>query len=488
MAPVYYIALGNQPGYHRRSPKLNNTENLLMKQGVRFRGALAALLTVFACFAAEAQSDAQALDRARALLAAGNAKQAFAELEPLQGKLSGMPEYDYLLGVAALDSGRIDEAIIAFERVLALVPNHAGAQMDLARAYYAAGSFDLAESAFVKLRDASPPPAAQAAITRYLDAIRARRTQAQAGWTSFGELGLGYDSNLTGVPTNFGAAAQQSFNLIGIDATGNAIKRKAPFVQGAIGTEYTRPVGGGWSVFAGGDLRGRAYRKEHDFNTFAADVRAGGARNDGPNQWRFMGSYLEYRQEGDAPGDPKPTNDRRMAGASVDWRRALDSKTQVGLGVQYNAVRFPENKVEDFNQVFLSVSYLHTFERKGVPLLYLTGFVSDDRATNTLFDGVTTKSKNLAGTRAFLQYSLGAKTQVFGGLGVIVRRDKDSFARSTEVEKGRDVFSEASTGLLWSFREKCALRLLYAYTHNSSNIDIYDFNRHEISSNIRCEF
>jgi hypothetical protein len=201
-----------------------------------------------------------------------------------------------------------------------------------------------------------------------------------------------------------------------------------------------------------------------------------------------MGSYLEYRQEGDAPGDPKPTNDRRMAGASVDWRRALDSKTQLGFGVQYNAVRFPENKVEDFNQIFLSATYLHTFERTGVPLLYITGFVSDDRATNTLSDGVTTKSKNLAGTRAFLQYSLGAKTQVFGGLGVIVRRDKDAFARSTEVEKGRDVFSEASTGLLWTFREKCALRLLYAYTHNSSNIDIYDFNRHEISSNIRCEF
>jgi tetratricopeptide (TPR) repeat protein len=459
-----------------------------MKQRVRFRGAFVALLTVFACLSAWGQSDSQALDRARALLASGNAKQAFAELEPLQGKLSGMPEFDYLLGVAALDSGRIDEAVIAFERVLALVPNHAGAQMDLARAYYAAGSFDLAEAAFTKLREASPPPAAQAAIGRYLDAIRVRRTQARAGWTAFGELGLGYDSNLTGVPTDFGAAAQQSFNLIGIEATGNSIKRKAPFMQGGIGTEYVRPLGGGWSVFAGGELRGRAYRRESDFNSVAADLRAGGARNDGPNQWRLMGSYLEYRQEGDAPGDPKQTNDRRMAGGSLDWRRALDSKTQVGFGVQLNAVRFPKNEVEDFNQVFLSVSWLRTFERKGAPLLYVTGFVSDDHAINKLFDGVTTKSKNLAGLRAFLQYSLDAKLQAFGGLGAIVRRDKDSFARSTEVEKGRDVFGEASTGLIWSFREKCALRLLYAFSHNRSNIDIYDFNRHEISSNIRCEF
>jgi tetratricopeptide (TPR) repeat protein len=459
-----------------------------MRERTRFRGAFVALLTVFASLSASAQSDAQALERARALLASGNAKQAYTELEPLQATLSGKPEFDYLLGVAALDSGRIDEAIIAFERVLALVPNHAGAQMDLARAYYAAGSFDLAEAAFVKLRESSPPPAAQAAIVRYLDAIRARRNQAQAGWTSYGELGLGYDSNLTGVPTDFGAAAQQSFNLIGIEATGNSVKRDAPFMQGAVGTEYSRPLAGGWSLFAGGDLRGRAYRHESDFNSVAGDLRAGGAHSDGPNQLRFMGSFLEYRQEGDAPGEPKATNDRRMGGAAFDWRRALDSKTQVGIGLQWNAVRFPTNDVEDFNQVFLSVSWLQSFERKGVPLLYVTGFVTDDKALNTLADGETTKSKNLAGVRAFLQYSLDAKLQAFGGLGVIVRRDKDSFARSTEVEKGRDVYGEASAGLIWRFREKCGLRLVYAYSHNRSNIDIYDYNRHEISSTIRCEF
>jgi outer membrane protein len=454
----------------------------------RFRGALIALCTALAIFPAAAQSDSQALERARALLAAGNAKQAYAELDPLQGTLSGKPEFDYLLGVAALDSGRIEEAVIAFERVLAIVPNHAGAQMDLARAYYAAGSFDLAEAAFVKLRDSSPPPAAQSAIVRYLDAIRARRNQAQAGWTSFSELGLGYDSNLTGVPTNFGAAALQSFNLIGIEATGNSVKRKAPFMQGALGTEYARPIARGWSLFAGGDVRGRAYRHESDFNSISGDLRAGGALNDGPNQWRFMGNYLEFRQEGDAPGEPKATNDRRMAGASVDWRRALDSKTQLGFGVQLNAVRFPTNEIEDFNQVFLSVSWLRSFERKGVPLLYLTAFVSDDRAVNKLFDGVTTKGKNLAGIRSFLQYSIGAKLQAFAGLGAIVRRDKDSFARSTEVEKGRDVFAEASAGTLWTFREKCSLRLLYAFSRNASNIDIYDFKRHEVSSTIRCEF
>src|SRR4029079_17875197 len=117
------------------------------------------------------------------------------------------------------DSGRIEEAIIAFERVLALIPNHAGAQMDLARAYYATGSFDLAEAAFLKLQASNPPPAAQEAIRRYLDALQARKKQLQAGWTGFGELGWGYDSNISAATADFGAAVAHDYGLSGFTGT-----------------------------------------------------------------------------------------------------------------------------------------------------------------------------------------------------------------------------------------------------------------------------
>jgi hypothetical protein len=456
-----------------------------MRERARFCAVVAvAFGAAIGCI--EAHADPQALERARTMLGSGNAKQAYAELAPLQDKLSGEPEFDYLLGVSALDSGRLEESIIAFERVLALIPNHAGAQMDLARAYYAAGSFDLAEASFIKLRESNPPPAAQQAIGRYLEAIQARKTQTQAGWTGYGELGLGYDSNITGVPTDFGAAAQQSFNLTGVQPTGNAVKRSAGFVGGVLGAEYSKPIARGWSLFAGGDARGRAYRNESDFNSSGGEVRAGGALNSGPNQWRASASYLIFDQEGDAPGDPKPTNDRRMAGLALDWRHALDPKTQLGLGLQVNRVRFPENSIEDFDQVYVSASWLKSFERKGIPLLYLTVFATDDRAPNKFAEDIT-KSKNLYGLRSYLQYSIGPKLQVFNALGLVHRRDKDPFARSTTVQSGRDTFAEASIGASWQFRDRCALRLIWAYSRNSSNIDIYDFDRNEVSSNIRCE-
>jgi len=434
-----------------------------------------------------ARADPSAIERARSLLAAGNAKAAYAELAPLQDKLSGEPEYDYLLGVSALDSGRIEDAIIAFERVLAMIPNHAGAQMDLARAYYQAGSFDLAEAAFLKLRASNPPPAAQQAIAGYLDAIQTRKAQTRAGWTGYGELAIGYDSNITGVPVDFGAAASQSFNLVGIEPTGNAIKRKAPYLQGVFGAEYSRPINRGWSLFAGGEARGRAYHDETDFNSASGEVRFGGALNSGQDQWRTTASYLVFNQEGEAPGDPKPTNDRRMGSLGLDWRRALDSKTQVGLTGQFAAVRFPDNDIEDFDQVFVSGSWMKSFEAKGVPLLYVSAFGSYDRARNKFPDGLTDKSKNLLGLRTYFQYSLAPKVQTYTGLAWINRRDRDDFARSTTVQNGRDNYGEFTLGLLWQFRDACALRLQWAFSKNSSNIDIYDFDRHEISSTIRCD-
>jgi opacity protein-like surface antigen len=219
-------------------------------------------------------------------------------------------------------------------------------------------------------------------------------------------------------------------------------------------------------------------------------VHGGASLNAGDDQYRVAAAYAPFYQEGAAEGDPKPTNDRNMGGASFDWRHALDSRTQLGFGLQVNSIRFPTNSVESFKQTYVAASYLKSFERKGSPLLYLTAFATNDRAHQQFDNGVagtSTKSKNLGGLRSYVQYSINPKLQLFNGLGVIYRKDKDDYARSTEVVKGKDTFAEASLGLDWQFRDKCTLRLLYAYSHNSSNIDIYDFNRSEVSSSIRCE-
>ncbi len=457
-----------------------------MERRARWMTPLAALVLAAAGIS-PALANPEALERARKLLLENNPKQAYMELIKLEGQLAGKADYDYLLGVAALDSGKIDDAIVAFERVLAVNPNHAGAQMDLARAYFMAGSFDLAESAFRQLAASNPPPVAQQTINRYLEAIQARKRQTTAGWSGWAELGLGYDDNITGVPTDFGAAAQQSFGIVGIEATGNSIKRDAFFGMASAALEYSHPVSGGWGLFAGGEARGRGYSGESDFNSIYGDARAGAALNDGPTQWRFAGGYQVFNQDGAYTGDPMITNDRRSAYAQGDWKYMVGTKTQVGLGLQYSQVRFPTNEVEDFNQVYLQGSWLHSVETKGVPLFYVSAFVSDDSAVNNLPGTDIDKSKNLFGMRGYAQYSVTPVVNAFGALGFVLRRDKDPYARSTTVEDGEDRFSEFLVGVNWQFRKTCAMRAQWSYTRNASNIDLYDFKRNEVSTAVRCE-
>jgi hypothetical protein len=292
---------------------------------------------------------------------------------------------DYLLGVAALDGNPATTRRSALERVLAR-PQHAGAQMDIARAYYSAGSFGLAEASFLKLRASNPPPAAQQAIGRYLEAIESRKRQTSGGWNGYGELGLGYDSNLTGVPANFGAAAQQSFNLIGIEATGNSIKRSAAFMQGAIGAGYSKPLSRGWSVFGNADLKGRAYQEESDFNSVGAEFRFGGALNSGPNQWMATGQYLMLDQEGDAPGDEthqRPPHGRPGAGLAPRARHQAPARA-LAAG-QRGAV--PEERDRGLRPGLRRGLLAQASSGRASRCCTLTAFGSHDKAMNKFSDG-----------------------------------------------------------------------------------------------------
>ena len=47
---------------------------------------------------------------------------------------------------------------------------------------------------------------------------------------------------------------------------------------------------------------------------------------------------------------------------------------------------------------------------------------------------------------------------------------------------------DITLGVIWRFQPKCAMRAQWFGSRNDSNIAIYDFTRHEVSSTIRCDF
>src|SRR5512140_876183 len=136
------------------------------------------------------------LDQADALMKQGKAAEAYALLEPFEFEQSGNVKFDYLLGIAALDSGKPDKATLAFERVLAVDPNFAGARIDMGRAYFQLGDVARAKTEFESVLTQNPPPAAKATIDNYLAAIEKLESAKKTRTTGYIEAFGGHDSNV----------------------------------------------------------------------------------------------------------------------------------------------------------------------------------------------------------------------------------------------------------------------------------------------------
>ena len=145
------------------------------------------------------------LGEARTLLDAGKPREAYALLTEHEVAFAGTPEYDYLFGLAALDSKRPKEAAFALERVVAGQPDFLGARMDLARAQLALGQRALAREQFRFLLTQAPPEETRIVIQRYLDSIGTSKMHVRASWSALAQAGAGYDSNANG------STSEQSF-------------------------------------------------------------------------------------------------------------------------------------------------------------------------------------------------------------------------------------------------------------------------------------
>jgi len=144
---------------------------------------------------------------AERLIAAGQSAAAVDLLLPLEPQLAGTAEYDYLLGLAALQSGQFTLAISALERVTLVQPRHAGAWLDLVVAHRSTGDLSTARQLLLHVEQTFATEQLQAqrmlALQRSLEGdslLRGWHGQADvlSGYVANANLGIGVGAfNLT---------------------------------------------------------------------------------------------------------------------------------------------------------------------------------------------------------------------------------------------------------------------------------------------------
>ena len=106
------------------------------------------------------------LQQAAESMAAGRPAEAYARLSALAASRAGDPEFDYLLGLAAIESRQAAAAIAPLRRVLAAEPRFDGARLELARALAATGALEAARREYQTVRDGGASAIARDAASR----------------------------------------------------------------------------------------------------------------------------------------------------------------------------------------------------------------------------------------------------------------------------------------------------------------------------------
>lgn len=412
-------------------------------------------------------------DRARRLLDAGQAREAYALLLPLESARAGTVEYDYLLGIAALDSGDADRAVFALERVLAVQPGHLQARAEIARAFAAQGDRAGARRELELVRAASPPPEVQRTIDRFLAAI----SRPPSRFAGFIEGTFGLDSNINSA-TGSGSLA---IPAIGTVTLGNGASRLSDTFFGlSAGGNFAYPLDETWALVGG--ARGTARLNNGDnvktqFDTLSADLDAGvrWARDNadsvtvGLQHQAFLLDNARYRDS---------------TGVVAQWQHNLSDTRQVSVFGQYSDLRYPTQAVRDAARSVVGVSYAHSFDAPYAPVLFLSAYAGSERERAA---GVPHLGHVPLGARAGVQLTLQPDRLLFNAFASYEERrygGPEPLFAATRKDRQADL----RVSLTWMLRDGWSVTPQVSYTDNRSSISLFQFDRTVTSVSVRKDF
>lgn len=418
----------------------------------------------------------QLLDNAQKLIKDNQGKQAYDLLLPELEARAGTPDYDLLLGIAALDAGKPTQAVFALERVLAIQPDNAQARMELARAYYQAGENEASREEFNSVQKQSLPEDARKTIDKYLAAIDARISGQTQRFNFYIGAAAGYDSNVNAATDNSSIAIPAFGNLVfTLDDTARELS--SGFYQINAGASFNMPVPQHESlrIFGAANMFYRPTWNQHRFDTAAGDGQLGAAWTHGDDT--YVGSVV---------GQSFLVDDkvnRNQGGTFVQWLHMYDKDTQLSLFGQALIQRFPDQPVRDVTQYAGGAGAVHLFAGDGQPILYASVFGGADLQRDPTRPDI---GRKFVGLRAGGQYTLWEDMNLIGGISY--QYSRYGAADPLFLKRRLDSFVFVHGGLEYTYRKHWVFQPEIQYIRNDSNLPINDFKRWQIFASARYNF
>jgi hypothetical protein len=407
------------------------------------------------------------LRQAESLLGQGKSSEAHDLLTRHELDLAGSASFDYLLGVAALDSGKPKDAVFALERVVVSQPDFPGARIELARAQFESGAYALARDQFQFLLTQSPPESTRTVIQRYRDAAAERASLSGSRWSALAQFGGGYDSNANG-STN-----QQTF--LGFTLDPRNVETESSFGELTLGGSHSIAVGSSGGLVSNAQVSHRANADASFIDQTVASL--GTTALWGRGAYRFSSGLDGYAGWLDTEDHERGMN--LNFGAS---RRLADYEGAVNLRAGTLDYRSPALQILDANRYLagFSLTRLNLGNGTGRAGVALLAGVDDARQSGSPY------GNNRFGARVFGSWLVRPRSMLLAEISH-TRTDFDgSFfgASRKDDQLGLSVALDLQDfpAAHWSVAPR--LR----YLNNDSNISLYEYDRLEAVVFVRRGF
>ena len=434
---------------------------------------VSAMLLSFSVFAA----DDSVLAEADNLIRQGNFTAAYQLLEPLESTRAGDITYDYLLGIAGVESGNATRGAFALERVLATDPNHKDARAEMAKAHYLLGETDASKAEFNNVLQLDPDDETKRTIEKLLTSI----DKLEGTATTFGaylDFGLGWDSNVSSAPDVSAvriAAGVPVFGGLLVPLNNSSREKSDNFFNFGGGLSFRHPLTSNLAMFGAVSGNSKINGSETEFDTSMLDFNLGLDYRINQHSFTLAGQDNQFDLGGE--------KFRRAFGATAQWLFNIDAFNQVGAYAQYTGLKYNGNRERNADRQVVGINAGHVFQGDLKPVIFASiyGGIEDARASSVDF-----LDQDIFGLRTGGQLSFNHKWQAFASLGYEQRNSDEK--EPAFLIKRKDQQYDASVGLRFIPVRDWSIKPQFSYTKNDSNVQLNDFDRSIVSVTVRKDF
>ena len=414
------------------------------------------------------------LKQADQLLAQQQPKAAYDLLAPLEDDRAGQPDYDYLLGLSALESGNAAQAAFAFERCLTVDPKNGPCRVQMARTHLALGENKSARQELDTIQQYNPPPEVQKMVAAYLGDLTKAEKQQQEQITGYVEAGAGYDSNAN-LATGQSQIALPGFldGLVGT-LSPNAVKQSSGFAQAMAGVNGQYALDPRWSLLGDADVNGRSYPDHGDFKYLLGDLDLGAAYHMGASQLSAKLQDQDYEMDSSLF--------RKLWGGIFQYQYSASSASQVTAYLQSDRLGYPNNSPFNATRNTLGGAYSTALIMRYTPVVYGGAYFGSEIVGDSDY---SYNSQHFSGLRGGGTLFLSGRLALNSSLAV-ERRAFDTVYEPFLTTRD-DLQYDFTLGAVYTLQKGLSLRPLYAYTRSNSNIVVDKFSRNVISLDLRYE-